>query len=217
MRRSAARVRPQSARDLELEPATGLAEATSLRDGRWGLAIDPLLGLRLGLAVGDRVRVGELEMEVRALVRRQPDRAFNADWRGPPVLLAAEAMQASGLIQPGSRVDYDYRVATDLPAEQWRERFYDRFADASWEVRTFRDRSERIAERLGQIASGLMIIAFSTLFIGGLGVFNSIQSYLQGKLKTIATLRTLGLRNRRLAALYLLQVGMLAGVASLLG
>ena len=42
---------------------------------------------------------------------------------------------------------------------------------------TFEDRSERIAERLGQIASGLLIIGFSTLFIGGLGVFSSIQSY----------------------------------------
>ena len=203
--------------ELELEPAAGLAEVTALRDGRWGIAIDPLLGVRLGLEVGDRVAVGGIETEVRALIRRQPDRALNADWRGPPVLLSAAALAASGLVQPGSRVDYDYRVATDSPAEDWRERFYARFTDASWEVRTFEDRSVRIAERLGQIASGLMIIGFSTLFIGGLGVFNSIQSYLQGKLKTIATLRSLGLRNRRLAALYLLQVGMLAGAASLAG
>ena len=203
--------------ELELEPAAGLAAITSLQDGRWGIAIDPLLGLRLELEIGDRLIIGDIEAEVRALIRRQPDRALNADWRGPPVLLSATALDASGLIQPGSRVDYDYRVATDSPAADWRERFYHRFNETSWEIRTFEDRSERIAERLGQIASGLMIIAFSTLFIGGLGVFNSIQSYLQGKLKTIATLRSLGLRNRRLAALYLLQVGMLAGAASLAG
>jgi hypothetical protein len=57
---------------------------------------------------------------------------------------------------------------------------------------TFTGRSERISERLGQVASALLIIGFSTLFIGGLGVFNSIQAYLQGKLATIATLRALG-------------------------
>lgn len=203
--------------ELELEPAGELEAATELRDGRWGVAIDPLLGVRLGLEIGDRVNIGALEMEVRALVRRQPDRGLNADWRGPPVLLAAQAMRDSGLIQPGSRVDYDYHVATDSPAEDWRERFYARFPEAGWEVSTFHDRSQRIAERLGQIASGLLIIGFSTLFIGGLGVFNSIQSYLQGKLKTIATLRTLGMRNRRLASLYLLQVGILSGGASLAG
>ncbi|HEY5740741.1 MAG TPA: ABC transporter permease, partial [Gammaproteobacteria bacterium] len=90
--------------ELELEPAAGLAEVTALRDGRWGIAIDPLLGVRLGLEVGDRVAIGGIETEVRALVRRQSDRALNADWRGPPVLLSAAALEASGLIQPGSRV-----------------------------------------------------------------------------------------------------------------
>ena len=102
-------------------------------------------------------------------------------------------------------------------AETWRTQFYAAFPNETWEVRTFTDRSQRLAERLGQIASGLLIIGFSTLFIGGLGVFNSIQAYLQGKLKTIATLRALGLRNRRLATVYLLQIAILAGGASLLG
>ena len=91
------------------------------------------------------------------------------------------------------------------------------FPDRGWEVRTFEDRSQRISERIGQIASGLLIIGFSTLFIGGLGVFSSIQSYLQSKLKTIATFRSLGLRNRRIATVYLLQVGIMGGGASLLG
>jgi len=203
--------------NLELDPAARLAEVTALRNGRWGIAIDPVLGLRLGIGVGDRVAIGGLDTEVRALLRQQPDRPLSADWRGPPVLLSATALDASGLIQPGSRVDYEYRVATAGSAAAWRDRFYAQFPKASWEVRTFEDRSQRLAERLGQVASGLMIIAFSTLFIGGLGVFNSIRSYLQGKLKTIATLRSLGLRNRRLAVLYLLQVGMLAGASSLAG
>ena len=203
--------------ELELEPAGELAAITALRDGHWGLAIDPALALRLDLALGDMVSIGTLQLQVRALLRKQPDRRLNADWRGPPVLLSSAALEATGLIQPGSRVDYDYRVATARPAGQWRQAFYQRFAGERWEITTFEDRSERIAERLGQIASGLLIIGFSTLFIGGLGVFNSIQSYLQGKLKTIATLRTLGLRNRRLATVYLLQVGILAGSASLAG
>jgi putative ABC transport system permease protein len=71
-------------------------------------------------------------------------------------------------------------------------------------VQTFYDRSRRIAERLDQIASALLIIGLSTLFIGGLGVFNSIETYLKG-------------RQRPLAIVYLLQVAMLAGAASLVG
>lgn len=203
--------------ELRLDPAQPLAAVTSLQNDRWGAAIDPVLAETLDIGVGDIIYIGSLAMEVRALILNQPDRNLNADWRGTPVLVSNAAIEASGLIRPGSRIDYEYRVRTDVPARDWRQQFYARFPDQTWEVRTFQSRSRRISERLDQIASGLLIIGLSTLFIGGLGVFNSIQAYLQGKLKTIATLRALGLRNRRLAAVYLLQVGILSGGASLLG
>ena len=203
--------------ELLLEPSRPLSQTTAFVDGQWGVAIDPLLAEQLEIKMGDTVYIGTLEMQVRALVLKQADRRLNANWRGTPVLLSSQALQASGLLQPGSRIDYAYRVRSDQLAETWRANFYAAFENQTWQVRTFNDSSERIAERLGQIASGLLIIGFSTLFIGGLGVFNSIQAYLQGKLKTIATLRALGLRNRRLAIVYLLQVAILATAASLLG
>jgi len=203
--------------ELLLKPSKPLVDITAFADNHWGVAIDPVLAERLKIDIDDSVYIGSLEMKVRALVLNQPDRSLNANWRGTPVLLSADALQASGLIQPGSRIEYEYQVRSSLPAETWRTQFYAAFPNETWEVRTFADRSQRLAERLGQIASGLLIIGFSTLFIGGLGVFNSIQAYLQGKLKTIATLRALGLRNRRLAIVYLSQVAILGGGASLLG
>lgn len=203
--------------ELELQPSRALADVTAFAGGHWGVAIDPVLAERLEIGIDDGVLIGSLEMKVRALVVKQPDRSLNADWRGTPVLLSDAALQASGLIQPGSRIDYEYHVRSSVDAEIWKDRFYEAFPAETWEVRTFADRSRRLAERLGQIASGLLIIGFSTLFIGGLGVFNSIQAYLQGKLKTIATLRALGLRNRRLTMVYLSQVAILGGGASLLG
>ncbi|MDH3533666.1 MAG: ABC transporter permease, partial [Gammaproteobacteria bacterium] len=203
--------------NLVLEPDMPLADATGIADGHWGIALDPVLAENLDLAVGDDVFVGSLTMHVRALVLQQPDRALTAEWRGAPVLLSNVALEETGLIQAGSLVDYDYRVRTSLPANEWRRQFYTAFPGEAWEVRTFANRGRRIAERLDQLASGLLIIGFSTLFIGGLGVFNSIQAYLQSKLQTIATLRALGLRNRRLAAIYLLEVGIMSGASGLAG
>lgn len=202
---------------LQLEPEKPLSELISNQDGRWGVAIDNSLAVRYDLNVGDSVSIGSLQMDVRALIMKQPDRNLTADWRGSPVLISPQAISDAQLLQPGSRVEYDYRVATQIPAATWKTRFYEQFPDRGWEVRTFEGRSERISERLGQIASGLLVIGFSTLFIGGLGVFSSIQSYLQSKLKTIATLRSLGLRNGRIATVYLLQVGIMGGGASLAG
>lgn len=202
---------------VELDPPSAPDAALALRDGAWGAAIDPLIAARLGLAIGDRVEIGELGVTVRALIARQPDRSLRADWSGPPVLIAADALAATGLVQPGSRLSYRYRIRTDADPDAWRAGFAAAFPDADWEVQTFHERSERIAEVLGQVGSALLLIGFSALFIGGLGVFNSVHAYLQGKLGTLATLRALGLRDRKLAVLYLCQILILAGAASLAG
>src|SRR5690606_23525203 len=103
------------------------------------------------------------------------------------------------------------------PANEWRDAFVAAFPALDAEVQTFDQRSARMAEVLAQIGSGLLLIGFSALFIGGLGVFNSVQAYLQGKLTSLATLRALGLRDRQLAAMVLLQIVMLALLASAAG
>ncbi|MEC5397083.1 ABC transporter permease [Uliginosibacterium sp. H1] len=202
---------------VEMSPPAPLRDALAERDGRWGIAIDRALAQRLGLKPGDEVTLGETTLAVRAITLRQPDRSLRADWSGLPVLLSADALAATGLIQPGSRVEYNYRIKTDTPPEAFRDQLVAAFPQGDWDVRTFSQRSERVAEVLAQIGSGLLLIGFSALFIGGLGVFNSVQAYLQGKLGTLATLRALGLRDGRLAALYLLQLLMLAALASLVG
>lgn len=203
--------------EVELAPAQPLAQALGKRDGVWGAAFDPLLAARLGVGVGDRVRIGGLEVELRARIERQPDRSLSASWRGPPLLITADALKATGLVQPASRVEYEYHVRTEGDPDAWRAALLAAFPDSDWEIHTFADRSRRIAEVLDRLGSVLLLIGLSTLFIGGLGVFNSVQAYLHSKLGTIATLRAVGLRERRLAAIYLAQVLMLAGAASLAG
>ena len=203
--------------EVRLAPAMPLQGALEPRGGEWGAALDPAVAQRLGLRAGERVRIGTVRAEVRGILERQPDRSLRADWSGPPVLIAAEAMRASGLLGPGSRASFRYRVRTAGPADTLRDQLAAAFPRAQWEIRTFADRSERVAEVLGQIASGLLLIGFSALFVGGLGVFNSVHAYLQSKLATLATLRALGLRGRRLLGVYAGQVLMLAGAASLAG
>ena len=200
--------------EVTLAPAGTLDAVLAERDGVWGAALDATLAQRMDLTVGDTVEVGDLSLAVRALITRQPDRSLRADWGAAPVLVADGALMATGLVQPLSRIDYRYRVRTEQPPGAWRDAFMAAYPALDVEVDTFDERSERMAEVLGQIGSGLLLIGFSALFIGGLGVFNSVQAYLQGKLTTLATLRAIGLRDGRLAAMVLIQILMLALLAS---
>ncbi|MEM7100630.1 MAG: FtsX-like permease family protein [Pseudomonadota bacterium] len=202
---------------LTLDPPIPLQEVTRKRNGQFGLAMDPILADRLNISIGDVVDIGVLQMEVRAFIAHQPDRSLTASWRGTPLMVAEAALLDSELILPGSRIDYEYRVRTDVPLDDWQRELFDTFPGTSWEVSTFADRSDRIGERLAQVGSALLIVGFSTLFIGGLGVFNSVQAYLQGKLGTIATLRSIGLKDKPLATMYLLQILIMSGVSCTIG
>ncbi|MFO7704626.1 MAG: FtsX-like permease family protein [Halopseudomonas sp.] len=203
--------------ELQLTPAQPRAQLTAQKDGHWGAIIDPLLAERLGQTIGDQLQLGAATFRISGLIQAQPDRSLNANWRGLPIMISEEALQATGLIQPGSRVDYEYRVQTDRDLDLWLSEFEQAFPDTRWDTTTFAERSERLAERLDQIATALILIAFTTLFIGGLGVANSIHAYLDDKLGSIATLQTLGLRRRPLVAIYLLQIGILGSLAGLIG
>ncbi len=209
---------------LDLAPQEDLQALLMLQQGQWGAAIDGSLAQRLGLAVGDQVSIGDLVLVVRAVVVRQPDRSLRADWGAAPVLIAKEGLAATGLIQPFSRVEYRYRVrladadtADARAAGQFRDAFVRTFPSLAVEVRSFDERSDRMTAVLNQVGSGLLLVGFSALFIGGLGVFNCIKAYLDGKLTSLATLRAIGLRDARLAAYVLLQVFLLAAFSSAVG
>ncbi|MBS3805139.1 MAG: ABC transporter permease [Oleiphilaceae bacterium] len=203
--------------ELQLAPDQPRKALTAKQDDLWGAIIDPLLAERLGQSIGDQIQIGAATFRVSGLIQAQPDRSLNANWRGLPIMISEQAVEATELIRPGSRIDYEYRVKTDRDLNVWLDEFEQAFPDTQWDTTTFAERSERISERLDQIATALILIAFTTLFIGGLGVANSIQAYLDEKLGTIATLQTLGLRRKPLVGIYLLQIGILGSLAGLIG
>ena len=204
--------------EVRLEPALTLEEAVGqAADGRWGAAFDPVLAEQIGVSVGERVTVGTLTLELRALIREQPDRSFRADVRGPPVIVDAGALADSGLLQPTSLVDYDYRVRTEMEPEAWRDALREAFPEAGWEVDTVGERGEFVAEQLDKVAAVLLLIGVSTLLIGGLGVANSIGAYLQSKFRTLATLQSLGARAAQVSYVFVGQTALLALLASAAG
>ena len=213
---------------VTFEPAMTLTEATD----NFGAAIDPVLAVDLGLEVGDRVTVADTTLTVRALIQGQPDRAFSADVRGPPVLVSEQTLLATGLITPTSLVDYEYRVRLEGAGidpdngvfgdtagfiDDWRGAFPTHTA----ELNTVEDRNDRVSERLNEVAAVLLLIAVATLLVGGLGVANGVAAWLHSRREDMATLSAIGARDGWRARIMVIEVLLVAaitsGVAALLG
>lgn len=204
---------------MELDPALPLDQALAERDGVWGAVIDPNLLDRLGLAVGDRLRVGDLDVEVRAALVREPDRAVSFASFGPRVMIARPALEATGLVQPGTLIDYHYRVV--LPAgtdhAAWIRDFRQRYAaDNGWRVRGLGEAAPGLRRFIDRVAQFLTLVGLTALLVGGVGVGNAVKSYLDGKSTTIATLKCLGAEGAVVFRTYLslVMILALAGIAA---
>jgi putative ABC transport system permease protein len=63
---------------------------------------------RLGIEVGDTVRLGDETFRLAAVVLVEPDRMTGSFNVGPRVMISREALDRSGLMRPGSRASQRY-------------------------------------------------------------------------------------------------------------
>lgn len=200
--------------------ATPLADILAKRNGRWGVAVEPAVLDRLGVHLGDRIALGELDYEIRAVIAKEPDRVGTGGFTlGPRFLVALDSLPATGLMQPGSLTYYDYRIVL-APGRTAAEAIADinhRFAGAGWRVRDATEAAPEIKRFVTRLATFLTLVGLTALLVGGVGVGNAVKSYLDERIAVIATMKCLGAPGRLIAATYLIQIMALAAVGIAIG
>lgn len=205
---------------LELQGGGSLAEALARRDGVWGAVVEEAALKRMNIALGDIVKVGEVPVQVRALIAREPDSGLNAFASlGPRLMMSFEAIADSGLVQPGSLITWQYRLRLPPGASDKAtvEAIRARYPREGWRVQGLADAGGSIRFWLDRLTQFLGLIGLSSLLVGGVGVGNSVSSFLATRQRTIATMKCLGAPQRLVFTTYLLQLGGLALLGIALG
>jgi putative ABC transport system permease protein len=204
------------------DPYMPLPALLAETDGAFGAAVDPALLARLNLKTGDRITIGSATIELRAALLKEPDRLSAGINLGPRVLISEAALRATGLIQPGSLVRWQYRLrlpagTSDGTVAAINKEAQAAFPDAGWEIRT-RDKAspqlERSVERFTQF---LTLVALTTLLVGGVGVANAVAAHLARKRGAIGTMKALGASGGDVFAIYCIQIMLVALFATAIG
>jgi putative ABC transport system permease protein len=209
--------------ELALAPDRPLAELLDRPEG--GAVAAPELLDRLGLEVGDRLRVGGIEVPVAGVVTAEPDRLGGAFGftAGPRLFLGAGAFERTGLETVGSRIRY--RALLRLP-EGAGEAGAERAAEAvrgvlpagrGYGIETWDEAQPALRQGIARSERFLGLVALLSLLIGGIGVGQTVRAWLAGRMDAIAILKCLGARPREVLLLYGGQTALLGLAGSLAG
>jgi putative ABC transport system permease protein len=163
---------------------------------------EPRVFEMLQLAPGDRIQLGYSQFRLSHRLISSPDRGSGFRSFSPGLIIRADALEATGVIAPGSRVDYRQLFAGPADAimtleDQLRanlgtdERLYSLRADQPMTGRALRN-----AERY------LRLSALFALLLGALTITLSLRRYNAAQHTRAALLLSLGLENRQLLLLY---------------
>src|SRR5262249_31501283 len=156
---------------------------------------------------------------IRGVVRREPDRAGGLLTLGPRVLIADDALDATGLVRFGSRVRHRalVRLPEGTPAARVRDDLARALDDPALRVVAFDESQTGLKRFFAQLTTYLGLTGLVSLLVGGIGVASAVRTFIRRKRETIAILKCVGAPTRVLFATYLVQALALGVVGSVLG
>ena len=207
--------------DVDLAPAMGLKAAL----GPGSVAVGDDLLLRLGLHVGDPLKVGGQTFRIAATVVNEPDRLSGNFEAGPRVLISRDALDTTGLLGPGNhateRLPFklplpgDGRPVSDTAVAALKTKITDLLPEA--QITDYRETNPSLTEGLDRATSLLSLMSLVALVLGAVGVAMAMRAHLQQRLDTIAIMKSLGARSGQIMKIYLLQTLLLGLAGGLLG
>lgn len=179
--------------------------------------IDPRLAQALGVAVGGDIGIGARRFKVARILSYEPDRGGDFFSLAPRALIHTDALAATQLVQPGSRVQYRLLVAGEPGALARYRTWASGHLPAGTRVEGVREARPEMRLALERAEQFLGLAAMVSLVLAGIAIALAARRYTLRQQDTAALLRCFGASSRFVLRTYLAQLLMLGGIASALG
>jgi putative ABC transport system permease protein len=182
--------------------------------------VDQTLMLQYGLEAGDSVRVGQQMFEIAGRLLSVPGQNSFTSTVATPIYIPLDYLQATGLVQKGSRIRYQRYFYFEEPRpdlDEWLEDHQQRIRELSLRYDTVESRKEDLRDSFGRLTDFLNLVGFVALLLGCVGVASAVEVYMREKINTVAVLRCLGVKGGQAFLIFLLQVGIMGFLGSVAG
>jgi putative ABC transport system permease protein len=191
------------------QPGPGPAPGEAWAEARLFAALD--------LQIGDSIEVGNKPLRLTRVLTYEPDRVGDFYSLTPRVLMHMDDLEATGIVQPGSRVRYRELWRGETAALAAYQQSIQPGLQAHQRIETANDSNRQIGGALGRAERYLNLASLAAILLAGVAVALSAARFATRRFDASALLRCLGLSRSDALLLYTLQLAMLGLLASLAG
>ncbi|HEX6334199.1 MAG TPA: FtsX-like permease family protein, partial [Flavisolibacter sp.] len=192
--------------------------ATSFRNRQEAL-VDQTLMLQYQARIGDSIKLGNVVFRIAGTLMQAPGQTgFNASI-APAVYIPLSYVDATGLQQKGSRINYRYYFKYDRKVDigALMKKIEPRLEVEGVYYDTIETQKADTARSFADLTRFLSLVGFIALLLGCIGVASAIHIYIREKISTIAVLRCLGATAAQSFYIYLIQILAIGLIGSVIG
>jgi putative ABC transport system permease protein len=179
--------------------------------------VSDVLLTRIGASVGDRLRVGAIDLTITKILTKEPDSVLDYFAITPRVMLNMNDVGATNLIQVGSRVRYTYLVAGERNLVDQFSRAFKGKLQRGERFETVRDARSEVRVALERAQRFLGLAALLSVILASVAVALAARRFSQRQLDSAAMMRCLGASQADIFVLNFLQFLILGLVACVVG
>ncbi len=212
---------------LQVEPAAGAAPQSLTQGPPPGQAwVDAAVLDALQLKPGDPLLLGDARFTIGAVIVTEPDRGAGFMSFAPRVMISARDLESTALVQPASRITWRLAVATreGRGAEtalkgylDWAQETIAREHIRNARIESLDTGRPEMQQTLSRAEQFLRLVAVLAALLAAVAVGIAARAFALRHLDSCAMLRVLGLPQRRIAGLYIVEFALVGLVASVLG
>jgi putative ABC transport system permease protein len=200
---------------LETTPATA---GVTFRNAQQAL-VDQTIMLQFNAQTGDTIQLGNLDFVIAGTLLRAPGQTGLSASVSPVVYIPLRYLEATGLSQKGSRINYKfyYKYDRKVNIEKIAKQLEPRLAAEGLNYDTISSQKEDTNRSFRDVTRFLSLIGFIALLLGCIGVASSIHIYIREKISSVAILRCLGASSKQAFLIFLIQIAAIGLLGSIVG
>ncbi|MFI3158503.1 MAG: FtsX-like permease family protein [Methylococcaceae bacterium] len=171
----------------------------------------------LKLNLGDALHVGEKQLTISHIITYEPDKRGDFYSFSPRVMMNADDLQATGVLQPGSRMHYFFQFSGEAKALNEFKHWIKPQLNPSQRIMDIHEDRPELGSALERAERYLGLSSIIVILISGVAIAMATRRYTERHFNATAILRCLGCKQNEILRLYGSQFVVLGLLASAVG